>query len=81
MDKPFFRPAMGKDIEQAIDTIEKAQVADADSNIWFIYAHDRSLLKSVDLFPLSANGWKEKKWREKTLWAFLDEFEAAIKQI
>ncbi|KAJ5517118.1 hypothetical protein N7527_008678 [Penicillium freii] len=63
------------------DTIEKAQVADADSNIWFIYAHDRSLLKSVDLFPLSANGWKEKKWREKTLWAFLDEFETAAKQI
>ncbi|KUM61680.1 hypothetical protein ACN42_g5445 [Penicillium freii] len=81
VDKPFFRPAMGLDIKQTIDTIEKAQVADADSNIWFIYAHDRSLLKSVDLFPLSANGWKEKKWREKTLWAFLDEFETAAKQI
>ncbi|CAG8886335.1 unnamed protein product [Penicillium egyptiacum] len=80
-DKPFFRPAMGLDIEQTIDTIEKAQVADADSNIWFIYAHDASLLKCVDLFPLSANGWKEKNWREKTLWAFLGEFETAIKQI
>lgn len=72
---------MGLNIEQTIDTIEKAQVADANSNIWFIYAHDRSLLKSVDFFPLSANGWKEKKWREKTMWAFLDEFETAIKQI
>ncbi|KGO54840.1 hypothetical protein PEX2_090930 [Penicillium expansum] len=81
VDKPFFRPAIGVDIEQAIDTIEKAQVADAESNIWFVYAHDASLLNCVDLFPLSANGWKEKKWREKTLWAFLEEFETAIKKI
>ncbi|KAI1832035.1 hypothetical protein DTO027I6_8319 [Penicillium roqueforti] len=81
VDKPFFRPAMGPDIEQTIDTIDKAQVADADSNIWFIYAHDRSLLKCVDLFPLPANNWKEKNWREKTLWTFLEEFGTAIKQI
>ncbi|OQE16581.1 hypothetical protein PENFLA_c027G00020 [Penicillium flavigenum] len=80
-DKPFFRPAMGLDIEQAIETIEKAQLADADKNIWFIYAHDRSLLKYVDLFPLPANAWKENNWREKTLWTFLGEFETAIKRI
>ncbi|KGO78117.1 hypothetical protein PITC_041480 [Penicillium italicum] len=80
-DKPFFRPAIGIDIEQAIDTIEKAQVADADSNIWFVYAHDTSLLNCVDMFPLSANCWKEKNWREKTLWTFLGEFETAVKQI
>jgi hypothetical protein len=72
---------MGLDIAQAIETIEKAQVADADNNIWFIYAHDRSLLECVDLFPLPANAWKEKNWREKTLWTFLEEFETAIKQI
>ncbi|KAJ5285856.1 hypothetical protein N7524_001162 [Penicillium chrysogenum] len=80
-DKPFFLPAMGLDIEKAIETIEKAQVADADNNIWFIYAHDRSLLGCVDLFPLPANAWKERNWREKTLWTFLGEFETAIKQI
>ncbi|KAJ5951661.1 uncharacterized protein N7479_010074 [Penicillium vulpinum] len=81
LDKPFFRPAMGLDIKQAIDTIEKAQVADADSNIWFIYAHDPSLLKCVDLFPLSANAWKENNWRERTLWTFLGDFDIAAKQI
>ena len=81
VDKPFFRPAIGQDIEQTIDTIEKAQFADAYSNIWFIYAHDPSLLKGVDLFPLSVNTWKEKNWREKTLWNFLEDFEMAIKEI
>ncbi|KAJ5355637.1 hypothetical protein N7517_010246 [Penicillium concentricum] len=81
LDKPFFRPGMGLDIKQAINTIEKAQVADADSNIWFIYAHDPSLLKCVDLFPLPANAWKEKNWREKTLWTFLGDFDVAVKQI
>lgn len=73
IEKPFFRPNMGLDIKQAMDTIEKAQEADAESNVWFIYAHDPSLLGNVDLFPLSANEWKKRNWREKTLWNFLQD--------
>lgn len=73
IEKPFFRPNMGLDIKQAMDTIEKAQEADAETNVWFIYAHDPSLLGNVDLFPLSANEWKKRNWREKTLWNFLQD--------
>lgn len=80
-DEPFFRPGMGLDIEQAIDTIKKVQVADARSNIWFVYAHDPSLLGVADLFPLAANDWKKKNWREKTLWTFLEDFDNAVKQM
>jgi glyoxylase-like metal-dependent hydrolase (beta-lactamase superfamily II) len=76
----FFTPAtmVGTDSKTTIRTIEKAQDADADSNIWFIFAHDPSLLGIVDLFPLPANDWKKNGWRRKTLWAFLRDFDMAI---
>ena len=80
LEKPFFAPApmVGTDIEGTIGTIEKAQEADADSNIWFVSAHDPSLFGIADLFPLPANDWKQKGWRAKTLWAFLRDFDEAI---
>jgi glyoxylase-like metal-dependent hydrolase (beta-lactamase superfamily II) len=80
VDKPFFYPGpmVGADTEETIRTIEKAQDADADSSIWFVYAHDASLIGRVDFFPLLANDWKEKGWRKKTLWAFLRDFDGAV---
>lgn len=79
-DNPFFGPApmVGVDIEETTRTIEKAQDADAESNIWFIYAHDTSLIGTVDLFPLPANDWRKKDWRRRTLWTFLRDFDTAI---
>jgi glyoxylase-like metal-dependent hydrolase (beta-lactamase superfamily II) len=77
-DEPFFEPAIGLDIPETIETIKKAQDADKEDNVWFIYAHDPSLHGIVDLFPKAANDWKEKKWRNETLWTFLQDFEADI---
>ncbi|KAJ5140907.1 hypothetical protein N7448_004315 [Penicillium atrosanguineum] len=77
-DEPFFEPLMGLDIPETIKTIKKAQDADKRDNVWFIYAHDSILHGVVDLFPHPANHWKEKNWRNQTLWAFLRDFEAAI---
>lgn len=74
----FFEPAMGLNISQAMETIVKAQDADANENIWFIYAHDPSLYGVADLFPLPANKWRENDWRKETLWHFLQDFEGAI---
>ncbi|CAG8072376.1 unnamed protein product [Penicillium salamii] len=80
LDRPFFHPApmVGTDFAETVKTIEKAQEADAENNIWFVSAHDPSLLGLVNLFPLKANDWKERKWREQTLWAFLRDFDEAI---
>ncbi|KIX95832.1 uncharacterized protein Z520_08540 [Fonsecaea multimorphosa CBS 102226] len=72
--KPFFDPAMGLDIPQAIETIEKAQKADGDENVLFIYAHDATARGVADLFPQTANDWKKRGWREKMFWAFLADF-------
>lgn len=80
IDQPFYDPGMGHDIPLAIDTIEKAQEADADDNIWFIFAHDDSLFDKVELFPAEASAWKEKGWGSITRWAFLKDFKAAILQ-
>lgn len=78
-DQPFFDPAMGLDIPLAIETIKKAQEADADDNVWFVFAHDDSLFDLVDFFPADVNAWKKKGWAEKTKWSFLKDFQAALR--
>lgn len=77
----FFDPAMGLDIPEAMRSIEKAQKADADDNVLFIYAHDASVRGVVDFFPLDASAWYQKGWREKMFWAFLEDFEEALKKV
>ena len=72
-DEPFFDPVIGSDLRQAIDTIKKTQEADAQDDVLYIFAHDSSVLGAVELFPLPANQWKEKGWREKILWRFLED--------
>ncbi|KAI6754572.1 hypothetical protein HG530_012324 [Fusarium avenaceum] len=74
----FFDPAIGFDIEQAIQTIKDVQQADAQDNVFFIPAHDMSVAGIIDEFPRTANDWKAKGWREKTFWKFLEDFETAI---
>jgi hypothetical protein len=77
-DEPFFDPAIGFDIPMAIQTIKKTQAADAQGDIFFIFAHDMAIQGTVDLFPLTANQWKEKGWREKVLWNFLEDLAPAV---
>lgn len=78
--EPFFDPAMGKDIPLAIETIKKTQIADGDENILYIFAHDTKIRGITDLYPQTANDWKKKGWREKLIWRFLEDFEAAAIQ-
>jgi glyoxylase-like metal-dependent hydrolase (beta-lactamase superfamily II) len=77
----FFDPNIGFDIEQAIKTIKEAQKADAQDHIFFIFAHDMSVMGIVDEFPSTLNDWKGKGWKEKTQWRFLNDFEEAIKEV
>jgi glyoxylase-like metal-dependent hydrolase (beta-lactamase superfamily II) len=72
-DQPFFEPVIASDHEQALETIKKTQEADAQDDVLFIFAHDSDILGIVDLFPLPANGWKIKGWREKLFWKFLED--------
>ncbi|KAF4446560.1 N-acyl homoserine lactonase AttM [Fusarium austroafricanum] len=75
----FFDPAIGFDKELAIKTVKEAQKADAQDNVFFVFAHDTAMFDVIDMFPKNANDWKAKGWREKTLWKFLNDFEMALK--
>lgn len=77
-DGPFADPAVNDDEELAHETIRRTMVADADPDVWFVFAHDTALWEGVDLFPEKANGWREKGWKEKTMWAFLTDLLPAV---
>lgn len=75
-DQPFVEPSSFEDEQLVTQTIRRAQVADAQDNVWFVFAHDASLFGSVDLFPQQANAWKEKGWKEKVEWKFLGDLDS-----
>lgn len=75
-DEPFIQPCKFEDEQLVTQTIQRAQVADAQDNVWFVFAHDASLFGSVDLFPAQANAWKEKGWKEKVEWKFLGDLDS-----
>ncbi|PCH06477.1 Hypothetical protein PENO1_001160 [Penicillium occitanis (nom. inval.)] len=76
-DETFFDPVLAVDIPRAIQSIKETQEADAQDNVFFVFAHDMRVLDVVDLFPKSANEWKNKGWKEKALWTFLEDFTPA----
>jgi hypothetical protein len=77
-NEPFFDPVLVVDMAQAVQTIKEAQVADAQTDVFFIFAHDLGIQGTVDFFPRSANHWMEKGWKEKTLWNFLADLTLAV---
>jgi glyoxylase-like metal-dependent hydrolase (beta-lactamase superfamily II) len=72
-DEPFFDPVLVVDMADAVETIEKAKEADAQDDVFFIFAHDYTIQGVVDFFPQSVNGWKEKGWKQKHQWNFLGD--------
>ena len=78
MNEPFFSPAIGENIPQAVESIYKAQEADGKDNVLFLFAHDASTLQTADLSPKYANEWKRQGWRNKMLWAFLEDFKPIV---
>lgn len=72
-DEAFVEPSLFEDEHLVMQTIQRTQVADAQDNVWFVFAHEASLFGAVDLFPQPANAWKEKGWKEKVEWKFLGD--------
>jgi glyoxylase-like metal-dependent hydrolase (beta-lactamase superfamily II) len=60
------------DISAAQRSIDVLSTFDGMKNVFTALAHDLSLDGIVDLFPQSTNRWKEKGWRERCLWRFLE---------
>lgn len=77
---PFIDPAIVSNEEKLFETLRQAQIADADPNVWLVIAHDTALFDDeIKLFPETANDWKAKGYKEKTMWKFLEDFVPAAK--
>lgn len=57
--------------QQSVDRLEEF---DADENVFVCVAHDGGLLNVVDWFPKGTlNDWKQKGWKSRSQWGFLNE--------
>jgi hypothetical protein len=65
----------------ARDVISKLQAFDGDDRVLLIGAHDEALRGVADLFPARANEWRANGWKARTRWAFLHDFNQAIKSL
>lgn len=80
LDGPLFDPSITLSFPEAINTIRKTQLFDAEENVFFVPAHDNSIMGVVELFPTTSNEWKAKGWKEKTLWAFLRDLKGCVEE-
>ncbi|KAJ7048486.1 beta-lactamase-like protein [Mycena amicta] len=64
----------------AQDSVNKLTAFDGNPDIFVVLAHDSSLLPLfTDKYPVVLNDWKANGWKEKTVWAFLDEENPAFR--
>ncbi|KAJ4349493.1 uncharacterized protein N0V89_008109 [Didymosphaeria variabile] len=76
---PILQPGnVSSDMNAALHTIDAIRGFDDDENVFLVAAHDRTVSGVVQTFPLLANQWKEKNWKERTKWLFLQDFQKAL---
>lgn len=81
-DEALVDPAdTNEDLAATVRTIREAQVPDAMDNVFFVFAHDATLLGVVDAFPAPANDWRAKGWADRARWAFLQDFAPAAAKL
>jgi len=71
---PFY-----EDLVTARESVRKLGAFDANPDVFVVIAHDASLVPIVELFPASLNEWKAKGYKERGLWAFVDENNPAFR--
>ncbi|KAI9148110.1 beta-lactamase-like protein [Paramyrothecium foliicola] len=70
-------PDFSEDLQDAEDTIQSIQKFDADDRVLVLLAHDVSMYKILEYFPIFANEWKDKGWKPSARWAFLADLQSA----
>ncbi len=66
-------PSVYKDYEATMRSLGHLVRLDADPDVLMVIAHDGTAPGVVEDFPESVNGWKEKGWKEKLMWRFLEK--------
>ena len=55
-------------------SVDRLEEFDADENVFVCVAHDGGLINVVEWFPKGPlNEWKEKGWKQRSQWGFLNE--------
>ncbi|KAL8715637.1 MAG: hypothetical protein Q9225_006368 [Loekoesia sp. 1 TL-2023] len=79
--EPFYLVSANgaNDVTQARDSARKMSNFDGREDVLVMIAHDAHMLDVVRCFPEGkANDWKKEGWKEKGMWRFLGDFEAAV---
>ncbi len=76
---PFCDVAGESDLAESQRNTIKLSVFDDEENIFIVWAHDLHLRDIVEFFPTRANDWKEKGWKQKVHWRWLDPCVGAAK--
>lgn len=79
--QPFLLPSgnAAHDLGKALESIETVEKFDGHPEVFTCLAHDNSLVGVVGCFPdETANGWREKGWKEKVLWRWLGDFYGGV---
>nr|GAT43913.1 metallo-beta-lactamase superfamily protein [Mycena chlorophos] len=82
-DKPVLHVHEAKfhaDAQLAQTSVDALAVFDGNPDVFVVLAHDSSLLPLFDNnYPVVLNAWKEKGWKERNVWAFLQEGNPAFR--
>ncbi|KAK0194763.1 hypothetical protein F5146DRAFT_974101 [Armillaria mellea] len=70
---PLPAPLVYKDYEATMQSLERLAWLNANPDVLMIIAHDGTVPDVVEEFPRTVNGWKEKGWKEKVMWRFLEK--------
>ncbi|KAF9267230.1 Metallo-hydrolase/oxidoreductase [Marasmius fiardii PR-910] len=65
-------PSVYTDRERSIESQKTLGLLDAHPDVFVIIAHDTTLVGVISLFPDRLDDWKEKGWKEKAVWSFVD---------
>lgn len=66
-------PSAYADPATARESLNKLLAFDASADVFVLIAHDPSLHHVLEMFPADLNAWKDKGWKERATWAFVDE--------
>lgn len=76
---PFYNLPQAKggwyvDPPRAQEIVTNLSELDGDDNILVLIAHDMAMLEIKEVFPShNINAWKEKGWKQRFAWSFLNE--------
>ncbi|KAJ3535029.1 hypothetical protein NM208_g7305 [Fusarium decemcellulare] len=68
-------PCFPESLEDAERTIKSIERLDADERVLVVFSHDVSMYKTLEYYPATADGWKDKGWKSTGRWAFLADLQ------